>query len=70
VSHLRHPEVGDLDLFRDKLAVTGTDGQLLVIYHARAGSESARSLALPGSMVASAPGDLHTGTPTRTGAED
>jgi len=53
ISHLRHPEVGDLELHREKLAIAGTDGQLLVIYHAEAGSNSARSLALLGSMVAS-----------------
>ena len=53
VSRMRHPDVGDLDLYRDKLAVAGTDGQLLVIYHAEAGSDSARSLALLGSLAAS-----------------
>lgn len=46
VSRMRHPEVGDLDLYRDKLTVNGTDGQLLVVYHAKPESESARSLAL------------------------
>ncbi|MDF6045593.1 helix-turn-helix transcriptional regulator [Streptomyces sp. JH14] len=57
VSLLHHPEVGDLDLFRDKLAVSGTDGQLLlVVYHAEPGSRSARSLALLGSLAAGAPG--------------
>ena len=38
------------------------DGQILVIYHAEPGSESARSLALLGSLAASAapagPADL------------
>ncbi|MDG4760572.1 helix-turn-helix transcriptional regulator [Micromonospora sp. WMMD710] len=57
VSRLRHPEVGDLDLYCDKLAVAGADGQLLVIYHAEPGSESARSLALLGSIAASTPDD-------------
>jgi hypothetical protein len=50
---MHHPDVGDLDLYRDKLAVTGTDGQLLVIYHAEPGSDSAHSLALLGSLAAS-----------------
>ena len=62
VSHLRHPEVGDLELHREKLAITGTDGQLLVIYHAETGSNSARALALLGSMVAS---DFTTTVPTQ-----
>ncbi|WP_370461904.1 hypothetical protein [Micromonospora sp. ALFpr18c] len=57
--------MGDLDLYCDKLAVAGADGQLLVIYHAEPGSESARSLALLGSIAASSPDDspvgLHAG---------
>jgi transcriptional regulator with XRE-family HTH domain len=47
-----HPEVGPLELRFEKLAIGGTDGQLLVIYHAEVGSESARSLALLGSLAA------------------
>jgi len=49
---MRHPEVGPLELRREKLAIGDTDGQLLVIYHAEPGSESARSLALLGSLAA------------------
>ncbi|GAA2572194.1 hypothetical protein GCM10010435_53450 [Winogradskya consettensis] len=44
-----HPEVGDLTLRREKLEIGGSDGQLLVLYHAEAGSESAVSL---GSLAA------------------
>jgi transcriptional regulator with XRE-family HTH domain len=47
-----HPQVGDLTLRREKLEIGGSDGQLLVIYHAEAGSESARSLLLLGSLAA------------------
>jgi transcriptional regulator with XRE-family HTH domain len=50
-ARLRHPQVGPLELRREKLPVGGTDGQLLVIYHAERGSESARSLALLGSLA-------------------
>ncbi|WP_439694297.1 helix-turn-helix domain-containing protein [Curtobacterium sp. SP.BCo] len=50
-----HPEVGDLELRREKLAVGGTDGQLLVVHHAEPGSPSARALALLGSLAAPAP---------------
>ena len=41
---LHHPVVGDLELFHEKLAVTGTDGHLLVVHHAAPGSPSASAL--------------------------
>lgn len=47
---MRHPEVGDLTLQREKLEIGGTDGQLLVIYHAAPGSETAGLLGLLGSV--------------------
>lgn len=50
---MRHPAVGDLELRREKLGVGGTDGQLLVVHHAEPGSDSARALALLGSLAAS-----------------
>lgn len=53
ISLLKHPQVGELKLRHEKLAIAGTNGQLLVAYHADPGSESARSLALLGSLVAS-----------------
>jgi len=34
VARIRHPQVGDLELTYEKLAVQGTSGQLLIIYHA------------------------------------
>jgi transcriptional regulator with XRE-family HTH domain len=49
---MRHPQVGMLELRREKLPVPDSGGQILVIYHAEAGSESARSLALLGSLAA------------------
>ena len=42
-----------LELRREKLAIGESGGQLLVIYHAEPGSDSARSLALLGSLAAS-----------------
>jgi transcriptional regulator with XRE-family HTH domain len=33
-SHLRHPSVGDLSLSADKLLISGTDGLMLVVFHA------------------------------------
>lgn len=39
-----HPVVGELELLFEKLAVTGSDGQLLVIYHARPNTPSETAL--------------------------
>ncbi|WP_380171885.1 helix-turn-helix domain-containing protein [Kineococcus sp. DHX-1] len=52
-ARLQHPEVGLLELRREKLAVGGTDGQLLVVHHAERGSASAQALALLGSLALS-----------------
>lgn len=41
-----HPEVGELSLRREKLPIGDSGGQLLVIYHAEPGSESAHALSL------------------------
>jgi transcriptional regulator with XRE-family HTH domain len=41
-----HPEVGELLVDREKLAITGTDGMMLVIYHAQPGTDGAEKLAL------------------------
>src|SRR6201994_1078144 len=48
---VHHPQVGDFTLSRNKLAVSGTDRQFLVIYHAEPGSTSAEKLALLGSLA-------------------
>ncbi len=55
---LSHPQVGMLALRREKLPLGDSDGQLLVIYHAELGSDSARSLALLGSLASSADADV------------
>ena len=55
VTRIQHPQVGELELRREKLTIGGTRGQLLVVYHAEPGSESARSLALLGSLAAPEP---------------
>jgi len=57
---MHHPEVGDLELHREKLIVAGTDGQLLVIYHADPATGSAQALALLGTIAASS--GVSTGT--------
>ena len=38
---MNHPEVGPLELWREKLPIGDSGGQLLVMYHAEPGSESA-----------------------------
>jgi transcriptional regulator with XRE-family HTH domain len=45
----RHPQVGELTLNRERLSITGTEGLMLVIYHADPGSGDAEKLALLGS---------------------
>jgi transcriptional regulator with XRE-family HTH domain len=52
-----HPEVGDLELRREKLGIGGTDGQLLVLHHAEPGSASERALALLGALAATQTAD-------------
>ena len=47
---LEHPQLGELLLDREKLAVTGGDGLMLVVYHAELGTEAAEKLALLGSV--------------------
>jgi transcriptional regulator with XRE-family HTH domain len=49
---IHHPQVGDLDLRREKYAVVGADGLLLVAYHADPGTDSAERLALLASLTA------------------
>lgn len=50
--HLRHPQVGDLFLRKEKLDIARTDGMQLVIFHAEPGSETAQALVLLGSLTA------------------
>jgi transcriptional regulator with XRE-family HTH domain len=49
---LDHPQVGELTLNREKLAVGGAGGLLLVVYHADADSEPAEKLRLLASYQA------------------
>ena len=48
---LVHPSVGELTLHLSKLAVEGTEGQMLVLHHAEPGTTDAQRLALLGSLV-------------------
>jgi transcriptional regulator with XRE-family HTH domain len=49
---MTHPQVGELTLLLSKLAIEGTDGQLLVVHHAEPGTVHAERLALLGSLAA------------------
>jgi transcriptional regulator with XRE-family HTH domain len=50
---LTHPQVGDIELKKNKLTIGGTDSMTLVVYHAVPGSRDAELLALLGSLIAS-----------------
>jgi transcriptional regulator with XRE-family HTH domain len=52
---IRHPQVGDLTLRREKLAISGAEGQLLVVYHAEPGTSSAEKMALLASLASPIP---------------
>ncbi|HAN24351.1 MAG: XRE family transcriptional regulator [Microbacterium sp.] len=49
-----HPSVGALTVDREKLAIPGTDGMMLVIYHAEPGTADADKLALLAASAAPA----------------
>ncbi|WP_082574976.1 MULTISPECIES: helix-turn-helix domain-containing protein [unclassified Nocardioides] len=58
-----HPQVGEIELDLSKLAIEGTDGQMLVIYHAVPGTEAADKLALLSSLVGVVPDGMVLDTP-------
>jgi hypothetical protein len=57
---MNHPQVGDVTLRCEKLAVGGAEGHTLVVYHAESGTSSAEKMALLASLA----------RPTATGARD
>ncbi len=59
-TRIHHPQVGDLTLSREKLAIGGAEGQILVVYHAQLGTSSAAKLAFLASLT----------SPTATVARD
>jgi transcriptional regulator with XRE-family HTH domain len=66
-ARMHHSEVGDLELHREKLIVAGTEGQVLVVYHADPGTPSAQALDLLGTIAASAALGEHWCRPNSTG---
>ncbi|MBA0048662.1 helix-turn-helix transcriptional regulator [Mycobacteroides sp. LB1] len=51
---VQHPQVGDLTLNLEKLAITGTEGQLLSIFHPSPGTVSAEKMGLLASLASTA----------------
>lgn len=49
--HIDHPQVGELRLNREKLGISGTEGQMLAIYHPDPGTDNAEKLALLASAM-------------------
>ncbi|MFG2638517.1 helix-turn-helix domain-containing protein [Streptomyces sp. NPDC048362] len=62
VSHLTHPQVGEIDLRSTKLSVDGTDGLNMVVFHAEPGSRSAELLDILGSLAAPQNRETHRGS--------
>ncbi|MER8161395.1 helix-turn-helix transcriptional regulator [Streptomyces sp. NPDC094472] len=60
-STFQHPQIGPIELSYEKLAVTGTEGQLLVVYHAAPGSPAEQALALLSGLAADAGQDPRSG---------
>ena len=53
LSKMRHPQVGDIELQSNKFTINGTDGLMLVVFHAPPASRSAELLGILGSLTAS-----------------
>ncbi|MFI2363468.1 helix-turn-helix domain-containing protein [Promicromonospora sp. NPDC019610] len=53
VTHMLHPQVGELELDMEKLSIVGTDRQMVVLLHAAPDSPSGERLALLASLAAS-----------------
>ena len=53
LSRMNHPQVGEIELRSNKFTVNGTDGLMLVVFHAPPGSRSAELLGILGSLAAS-----------------
>ncbi|MFJ8982476.1 hypothetical protein [Streptomyces sp. NPDC102282] len=51
LSEMNHPRVGRLELRHERLLLTGTDGQLLVVHHADPGTPSARKVSRLADMA-------------------
>lgn len=57
VTHLQHPEVGELRLRHEKFDVGDPGGMQLVVHHADPGTDSSEALVLLGSLIATSDRD-------------
>jgi transcriptional regulator with XRE-family HTH domain len=64
-TRLNHPQLGELTLRGEKLAIGGSEGQVLVVFHAEPGSSSAEKLALLGSLASTSVGSGKVSSPLR-----
>jgi MmyB-like transcription regulator ligand binding domain len=49
---INHPPVGPIELLTETLAITATEGQFLIIYHAEPGGASEQALTRLAGMAA------------------
>jgi hypothetical protein len=69
-ARIHHPQAGDLTLSREKLTISGAQGQLLVIYHAQPGTSSAEKLGLLASLASPTATVARYGRPRRNLGRD
>src|SRR4029077_3312711 len=62
IIHMRHPDGGHLRLHRTRVDVPHSGGQLLLMYHAEPGSESAKALQALRCQVSYSPSTHRLGT--------
>ncbi|MFE2498450.1 helix-turn-helix domain-containing protein [Streptomyces scopuliridis] len=67
--HIDHPQVGGLRLNRERLGISGTTGQMLVIYHPDPGTDNADKLALLASAIQTPAAPQHTTADEQARAE-
>ncbi len=53
LSRMNHPQVGEIELQSNKFTINGTDGLMMVVFHAPPGSRSAELLGILGSLATS-----------------
>lgn len=63
---LNHPRLGEIELRHEKLLITGTNGQMLVVYHAQPGTGLADALALLANLAGES-GSVEVEDSLRTG---
>jgi transcriptional regulator with XRE-family HTH domain len=69
-ARIHHPQVGDLTLSREKLAIGGAEGQMLVVYHAQPGTSSADKLTLLASLASPSAAVARDAIPGRPASGD